>query len=143
MGVNNLPRVVTQQRPVEDRTLDLLIASPTPYLFATTLSLECCIMMFINFYIARPTYCFILMYTCRLTFAIKRIRYVMFMLLRHLIGLTVLQNNQSASGDKFWGTPTGASPLDPAGGLPSPDPLQCTPLALPPKKNLKLKLRLC
>ena len=33
--------------------------------------------MFINFYIARPTYCFILMYTCGLTVVIKRICYVM------------------------------------------------------------------
>jgi len=32
-----------------------------------------CIMMFINFYIARPTYCFILMYTCGLTVVIRRI----------------------------------------------------------------------
>ena len=30
-GVNNLPRVVTQQRPAGDRTRDLLIASPTLY----------------------------------------------------------------------------------------------------------------
>ena len=37
------------------------------------LSLECCIMMFLNFYIAGPTYCFILMYTCGLTIATKRI----------------------------------------------------------------------
>ena len=29
-GVNNLPRVVAQPRPAEDRTRDLLIASPTP-----------------------------------------------------------------------------------------------------------------
>jgi len=28
---NNLPRVVTQPRPTEDRTRDLLISSPTPY----------------------------------------------------------------------------------------------------------------
>jgi len=35
-------------------------------------------MMFIDFYIARPTYCFILVYTCGLTVVIKRImlRYV-------------------------------------------------------------------
>jgi len=31
----------------------------------------------IDFYIARPTYCFILMYTCGLTVVIKRICYVM------------------------------------------------------------------
>ena len=41
------------------------------------LSLKCCIRMFINFYIAKPTYCFILMYTCGLTVVSKRIRYVM------------------------------------------------------------------
>jgi len=33
--------------------------------------------MFINLYIARPTYYFILMYTCGLTVVIKRICYVM------------------------------------------------------------------
>ena len=32
--------------------------------------------MLIDFYIARPTYCFILMYTCGLTVVIKRICYV-------------------------------------------------------------------
>ena len=32
--------------------------------------------MFINLYIARPTYHFILIYTCGLTVAIKRICYV-------------------------------------------------------------------
>jgi len=36
LGVNNLPRVVTQQSPAGDRTRDLLIASPTPYRCATT-----------------------------------------------------------------------------------------------------------
>jgi len=36
-------------------------------------SLEYCIMMFIDFYIARSTYCFIFMYTCGLTVVIKRI----------------------------------------------------------------------
>ena len=41
------------------------------------LSLERCLMTFINFYIARPTSCFILMYTCGLTVVIKRICYVM------------------------------------------------------------------
>jgi len=39
------------------------------------LPLECCIMMLIDFYIARPTYCFILVYTCGLTVVIKRICY--------------------------------------------------------------------
>ena len=34
--MNNLPRVVTQPRPAEDRTRDLLIASPTPCRCATT-----------------------------------------------------------------------------------------------------------
>ena len=34
-------------------------------------------MMFINFYIARPACCFILMYTCGLTDVIKRVFYVM------------------------------------------------------------------
>jgi len=34
-------------------------------------------LMFIDFYIARPTYCFILAYTCGLTVVIKRICYVM------------------------------------------------------------------
>ena len=38
--------------------------------------LECCILMFINFCIASPKYCFI-MYTCGLTVVIKRICYVM------------------------------------------------------------------
>jgi len=38
---------------------------------------ELCIRMFINLYIARPTYYFILMYTCGLTDVIKRICYVM------------------------------------------------------------------
>jgi len=33
--------------------------------------------MFINFYIARPTYCFIFMYICGLRVVIKRICYVM------------------------------------------------------------------
>ena len=33
--------------------------------------------MFINLYIARPRYRFILIYTCGLTAVIKRIRYVM------------------------------------------------------------------
>jgi len=33
--------------------------------------------MFINLYIARPTYYFILIYTCGLTVVIKRICYVM------------------------------------------------------------------
>ena len=37
-----------------------------------------CISMFINLYIARPTYHFILIYTCGLTAVIKRICYVMF-----------------------------------------------------------------
>ena len=37
---------------------------------------ELCIRMFINLYIARPTYYFILMYTCGLTVVIKRICYV-------------------------------------------------------------------
>jgi len=41
------------------------------------LSLEFCISMFINLYIARPRYRFILIYTCGLTAVIKRIRYVM------------------------------------------------------------------
>jgi len=36
LGVNNLPRVVTQPRPAGDRTRDLLIASPTPCHCATT-----------------------------------------------------------------------------------------------------------
>ena len=35
------------------------------------------ISMFINLYIARPIYHFILIYTCGLTVVIKRIRYVM------------------------------------------------------------------
>ena len=34
-----------------------------------------------------------------------------------------------ASGGFAPQTPTGALPLDPAGGLPSPDPLFCPPLA--------------
>ena len=33
-------------------------------------------MMFSNFYIARPTCCFILMYTCGLTVVFKRICYI-------------------------------------------------------------------
>ena len=36
LGVNNLPRFVTQPRPVGDRTRDLLIVSPTPYRCATS-----------------------------------------------------------------------------------------------------------
>jgi len=44
---------------------------------AVFLSLEFCISMFINLYIARPRYRFILIYTCGLTAVIKRIRYVM------------------------------------------------------------------
>ena len=36
-------------------------------------SLECCITMFINFHIARPTYCFIFMYACHLTVVTKPI----------------------------------------------------------------------
>ena len=36
-------------------------------------SLECCITMFINFHIARPTYCFIPMYICHLTVVTKPI----------------------------------------------------------------------
>ena len=43
----------------------------------TNLSLKCCIMMFINFYIARPTYCFFLMHTSGLTVVIKQTCYVM------------------------------------------------------------------
>ena len=35
------------------------------------------LLLFINFYIASPTYCFILMYSCALTVVIKRICYVM------------------------------------------------------------------
>jgi len=34
--VNNLPRVVTQQRKAVDRTRNLLIASQTPYRYAST-----------------------------------------------------------------------------------------------------------
>jgi len=41
------------------------------------LSSEFCISMYINLYIARPTYYFILIYTCGLTVVIKRICYVM------------------------------------------------------------------
>jgi len=36
LGVNNLPRFVTQPRPAGNRTRHLLIASPTPYNSATT-----------------------------------------------------------------------------------------------------------
>ena len=36
LGVNNLPTVVTQQRPTGDRTRDLLIASPVPYRCTST-----------------------------------------------------------------------------------------------------------
>ena len=39
------------------------------------LSVEFCISMFVNLYIARPTYRFILIYTCGLTAVIKRICY--------------------------------------------------------------------
>jgi len=41
-------------------------------------TLDFCISMFINLYIARPTYHFILIYTCGLTVVIKRICYVTF-----------------------------------------------------------------
>jgi len=49
-----------------------------PYLSINLLilSLEFCISMFINLYTARPTYHFILIYTCGLTVVIKRICYV-------------------------------------------------------------------
>jgi len=39
--------------------------------------------MFTNFYIARPTYCFILMYNCGLTVVIKRICYFVLFLSLH------------------------------------------------------------
>ena len=45
------------------------------------LYLEFCISMFINFYIASPTYRFILIYTCGLTAVIKRICYYVMLLL--------------------------------------------------------------
>jgi len=50
-----------------------------PYLSMNCLilAIACCIIMFINFYIARPKYCFIQMYNCGLTVVIKRICYVM------------------------------------------------------------------
>jgi len=41
-----------------------------------------CIIIFINFSIARPTYCFILMYTCGLSVVSKRIYYCMLCYLR-------------------------------------------------------------
>jgi len=145
MGVNNLPRVVTQQRPVEDRTRDLLIASPTPYLFATTLSLECCIMMFISFYIARPTYCFILMYTCRLTFAIKRIGPTLC-----YVYVTTPPDRPDSTSEQpvsFWGQilgdPYRGFAPRPRWGTSVPRPSTMHPLSPPPQKNLKLKLRLC
>ena len=47
------------------------------------LSSECCIMMFI--YIARPTYCFILMYICGLTVVIKRMCYVMVVSVKDIV----------------------------------------------------------
>jgi len=54
----------------------------------TYIPLEFCISMFINLYIARPTYRFILIYTCGLTAVTKRICYVM--LYTHTDGRTDL-----------------------------------------------------
>ena len=53
------------------------------FLLLFTLSLQFCIMMFTNFYIARPTYSFILMYNCGLTVVIKRICYFVLFLSLH------------------------------------------------------------
>ena len=69
--------------------------------------------MFINLYIARPTYRFILIYTCGLTAVIKRICYMLYMLyVRWSFNDGIVLNNRpsraSATGERSFKEPSKA-----------------------------------